>query len=395
VAAAAWLAGAAFLVDASDTGSRPEIRFRDSPQDRRFGTVEVVGLGSDALSMLRRADLGRATWESLFPVFTAPTLDAARAAALPPVLGRYEIGREAVRFVPRFPLGSGLDFAASFNGPRFDELTGDTRPAPTPLLTLTFRMPEPEATEAARVAAVYPSAAELPENLLRLYVHFTTPMRARDVHRYVHLYDAEGDEVELPFVEVRQGLWDPAQTRLTLLFHPGRVKRGVGPNLVMGPPLREGEDYRLVIEAAFPDATGEPLAAGFEKSIHVAAPDRRSPDPAEWRVSGPAGGRDPVVVRLPEPLDHALLHRLLSVEGPQGAIVAGEVVVSDGETRWSFEPAAPWRSGDHVLRVDPALEDLAGNRIDRLFDEQTSAADRVAATAPGPPDRIVARFRVP
>jgi hypothetical protein len=370
--------------------SEPRIHFHGSPEDERFGAVEVEGLDRSALDQLRRRRLDESSWKQLFPVFTAASLEA--AAGLPPVLGRYEIGERTIRFVPRFPFAAGLDYTARFDGARFDESIGVA--AHTPIIILTFQMPEPEPGPVTYIEAVYPSATALPENLLRLYVHFSAPMRARQVHRYVHLYNSDGDEVPLPFVEVQQGLWDPAQRRLTLLFHPGRVKRGVAPNRAMGPPLDAGATFRFVIDREFPDAKGERLAGGFEKEIRSVVADRASPNPSDWQVREPTGPGDGVELRFPEPLDHALLQRMIWVTGPAGERVDGTVTVGERESRWTFTPAAPWLRGEYTIVADSALEDLAGNRLDRLFDEKIvspPAADRRESARSVPVARFVVR----
>jgi hypothetical protein len=81
-----------------------------------------------------------------------------------------------------------------------------------------------------------------------------------------------------------------------------------------------------------------------------------------------AGTREALVVTFPEPLDRALLERVLDVLDPEGARVAGAVAVEEGETRWSLTPATPWRSGRHTLRAATILEDLAGNSLGRPFE---------------------------
>ena len=77
---------------------------------------------------------------------------------------------------------------------------------------------------------------------------------------------------------------------------------------------------------------------------------------------------DALTVTFPEPLDHALLLRLLQVVTPARLPVEGEVEVDREETRWSFTPAQPWQSGRYYLEVGTVLEDLAGNTLDRPFE---------------------------
>ncbi|HET8644248.1 MAG TPA: hypothetical protein VFO85_02090, partial [Vicinamibacteria bacterium] len=210
----------------------------------------------------------------------------------------------------------------------------------------------------------------LPANALRLYVHFSRPMDAHGSHRHVRLLEEDGREVPLAFVEVANGLWDPGQTRLTLLFHPGRVKRGVAPGQRLGPVLREGRRYRLVVDASMADAAGTALGTAYEHAFAVVAPDRGAPRATDLRLRAPETSDGPLAVDLPEPLDHALLQRWIWVEDAGGQRVEGVATVSEGETRWSFAPAMPWTSQRYSLCVHPGLEDRAGNRFDRLFDRQ-------------------------
>jgi hypothetical protein len=198
-------------------------------------------------------------------------------------------------------------------------------------------------------------------------------MAMRDSTRHVRLLDAEGREVPIAFVDVEGGLWDPARTRLTLLFHPGRVKRGVAPGERLGPPLRAGREYRLVVDAGMADAQGTALGRTFETPIRAVAADRERPRADGLAVEPPAVPEASVAVRLPEPLDQALLQRWIWVEDATGARVAGQAEVVEQETRWVFAPARPWTPGRYVVRVEQGLEDRAGNRFDRVFDREAGA----------------------
>ena len=96
----------------------------------------------------------------------------------------------------------------------------------------------------------------------------------------------------------------------------------------------------------------------------------------------------PLVIEFGESLDRALTERLLAVEDAAGAAVDGHVQLSAGETRWSFSPERPWRPGDYRLRISPSLEDLAGNTLERRFEEAIGAATRVAAPVTGIPFHV-------
>src|SRR5206468_10702471 len=96
-----------------------------------------------------------------------------------------------------------------------------------------------------------------------LYLHFSAPMSRGEVYRRVRLL-GEGDRpVDRPFLEIGEELWDPDGTRLTLLFDPGRIKRGLVPRKEEGPILEEGRAYTLVVDPAWPDAQGRPLRQGY------------------------------------------------------------------------------------------------------------------------------------
>ena len=73
---------------------------------------------------------------------------------------------------------------------------------------------------------------------------------------------------------------------------------------------------------------------------------------------------------VPRPLDHGLLQRALGVVR-NGAAVPGELRIEERSTRWLFVPRDAWQAGDYTLRVLPILEDVAGNRIGRRFEEMS------------------------
>jgi len=204
-----------------------------------------------------------------------------------------------------------------------------------------------------------------------MYVEFSAPMSSGRSYEFVKLYDERDSLVKDPFFTAGDAveLWDPDHTRLTILFDPGRIKRDLKPHEELGLPLREGKRYRLVIDSAWRDARGLPLARSYLKRFRIGAQDRGLIRTVDWRVMAPrADTRDSLVVTFPEPLDRALLMRLITVRDSSGTPVNGTVAVSEFETRWAFAPRDPWRRVQHVLSVDTELEDLAGNNLRKLFD---------------------------
>ena len=329
---------------------------------------EVRGLRPDVLKELRKLRRDDPRWSSIFGVF----VPAGVSIDQPPMLGAYEVAGDVVRFKPRFPLQRGVRYRAVFDGRKLPGTAEkDVR------LDATFLLPISQAGPPARVVAIYPSAAELPENLLRFYLQFSAPMSQGNSYGFVKLRDPTGAEVERPFLELPQELWSPDGTRLTLLLEPGRVKHGLVPRAELGPILTAGRTYTLTIDEKWPDAEGRPLQEAGRKTFRAVKADAGQPDPRSWKIEPPlARTREPLSVRFPKPLDQAMLQHVLRVfhlgasRGPSESRteVVGTVRIADGETHWSFEPRDPWPSGRYALVVATTLEDEAGNSIGRPFE---------------------------
>jgi hypothetical protein len=292
-------------------------------------------------------------WDSIFTVSTGPDL--------PPLFGAYAVEAGSLTFRPRYPLVSGVTYYATF------------RPPESAPVEATFHGPEPVAAPATRITAMYPSSSVLPANQLKVYLVFSAPMGDGDFWPSIHVVDQDGKPAYLPFVG--QELWNRDYTRLTLIFDPGRIKRGVKPNVDLGPVLVEGKRYTLIVDREFKDANGRLLAEPFRHEFAVGGDERRGIDTALWKFSQPkAGTRDPLVIRFDRPMDYALLSDVFQIPGIPGAVTLGA-----SESEWRFQPAQPWTRGEHRVVVDMALEDLAGNRIGRPFDvdTMTNPAERI------------------
>src|SRR5262249_19703339 len=177
-------------------------------------------------------------------------------------------------------------------------------------LTTTVSRPKIDISSTTVVDRIYPTVDVVPENQLRLYVHFSGPMGSRGGLEYVRLLDQDGHEVKGAFLPVDAEFWNGDHTRFTLFFDPGRVKRGILPNEQMGRPLKAGRRYTIVVSPDWPDAQGAPLKAEFRRTFRAGPADTRPVDPAGWKVQPPqAGTKEPLVVTFPEPLDQGLLMR--------------------------------------------------------------------------------------
>jgi len=284
----------------------------------------------------------------------------------PALVGQWHVVAQTLHFKPRFSFSAGVEYRVTVDPPRlFDIASTESRPQ-----QFTVRMPAKDAKPVTRLTAIYPTAALLPENQLRFYLHFSGPMSRGEAYEHIKLLDAAGKPIDDVFLELGEELWDPAQTRFTLLFDPGRIKRGLKPREDLGPTLEDGKSYTLVIDGKWRDGEGRAMIdKDYRKSFKAGPPDDSPIDPETWKLLAPvAGTREPLEVRFPEPLDHGLLNRVLKVTDEQGRGVPGTIEVGDGERSWKFVPTEVWRADGYQLVAGNILEDLAANRIGRKFE---------------------------
>jgi hypothetical protein len=321
---------------------------------------EVTGLDRADLDRLAKAKLEPAEWTALFAVY----VDNGSGGDTPAVIGSYRVADDVLRFEPRFPPAPGTRYRTVFDPARLPGASGKP-----PKVVAELSLPKPPQAAATAVERVYPSSNKLPENQLKFYVHFSAPMSRGEAYEHIRLLDEAGKPIKAAFLELGEELWDPQGKRFTLFIDPGRIKKGLKPREDLGPVLEDGKRYTLEIDAKWSDAQGNRLKEAYRKTFRAGPADEQAIDPKAWKLQLPAAGKaEALTVNFPEPLDHALLHRLLTVTDAKGQAVSGSVSVTDEETRWHFTPEKPWQAGAYNLVVDTALEDLAGNRVGQPFE---------------------------
>ena len=365
-----------------------ELRLVEDASGRPLA-IDAAGLGDELLDRLRREPLGFEDWSAVFTVAAAETAAAEGAQReATPIPGDYRVTADAVRFLPAEPFERGTSYSVRW-------LDADET-------ELTFEPSRDGARATTQVAAIYPSADNLPQNLARFHIQFTAPMREGTAGEHVRLLvegsgervdafadeaqevgdepsgareqpiaadgateqDAEQDVVERDVVDrdvadrdvVQRGIfeeWSEDGTRLTLTVAVDEDGRT---------PLEIAGRYRLLVDRGWEDARGVPLRGSFEKVFAVVKPDRDPPDVQSWSVTPPVSAAAPLVVDFPAPLDHERLHQALEVVS-QDHRIEGSVLVSNEEKRWSFSSAEPWQNGRYVVRVVEPLDDPAGNPL--------------------------------
>jgi hypothetical protein len=317
--------------------------------------VEVTNLSKNTLAQFAKLSVKERA--RVFRVVVAGGTAEELAARLP-LAGTYSLSETGMRFEPQFPLVPGRDYVAI--------LSADPNTKP---MRVTLALPKPTPGPRIAITAVYPSASRLPENTLRFYIHFSGEVARGNVYRHLSLVRDDGVEVREPFLEVEEELWSGDGKRLTVLFHPGRVKRDLVPREELGPILEEGRTYTIRISGKWEDIEGRSIIAKFTKRFTAGPPDDHPVDPALWKLMTPrAESESPLIIRLAKPLDHAMLNRVVWVEDPKGEVVPGTLTVGGGERVITFAPREPWRRGEYKLVTDTRLEDVCGNRVGEPFE---------------------------
>lgn len=235
------------------------------------------------------------------------------------------------------------------------------------------RVPAPDVAPSTTVDAIGPAVESVPANLLRFTVTFSSEMEEGSAAGRIQLQDDTGANILGALLDMPPELWDRDRRRLTVLVEPGRIKRGLQPNVQAGAPLREGGTVTLVVDSGIRDSSGARLAEEARRTYRVDAPIRSRIDPTRWQVTWPDAPADSVVVRFDRPLDGALAQRYLRVVDGDGNPVAGQTHIDEAVRQWMFTPSV---GVNHLeLHVDSRLEDLAGNSVRRVFDRDLDRAE--------------------
>jgi hypothetical protein len=135
--------------------------------DKPRPTIEVVDVPVAQLTALQGTE-SREAWTAVLKVSVGPDQ--------PATIGTYQIDNGRIVFTPMFPLDPGRQYHVTFT-------TAGAAP-----LTSIVSLPARSTTPATMVAEVYPTAEVVPENQLRLYIHFNASMGSRGGLSYVHLF---------------------------------------------------------------------------------------------------------------------------------------------------------------------------------------------------------------
>ena len=275
------------------------------------------------------------------------------------ILGEFKVNGSDVIFEPLVPFTRGLKYEILLDDELFSEI----------------EIPAGE-FDAPELLAIYPSQDTLPENLLKMYLHFSEPMAEGRSLEYITFLHNDNDTLKGTFLDLKPELWNAEGTVLTLWLDPGRIKRDLIPNQTLGTPLRENEKYTMRVDASWPGKNGLPLRQPFTKTFVTAQRDDVSPQPQRWRISVPAPAtNDPLEITFQEPLDYFLSKETFRIFASQKE-VSGNIEMMRNEMVLRFIPEGPWQKGKYSIDIESRLEDLAGNNLNRPFDRDVEINDQ-------------------
>jgi hypothetical protein len=274
------------------------------------------------------------------------------------VLGNYDIKDKVVVFRSLIHFPRGLQYEIWLKDQLIDKVS----------------IPAPDPENKPAIVKVYPDLDTVPENLLKIHIRFSKPMQEGEVLKNIMLVRNDHDTMGSVFLDLQPELWNNTKTILTLWLDPGRIKRDLQPNKKMGAPLRKGDKYELIISKDWQSAEGIALQDTYRKRFVAGARDNSSPDVAQWIIkSEPVAGTDnPLRVLFNESLDYVLMTNTIRVTDSSGKALNTRDMMGENERFIMFYPPAAWQPGHYTIEIESRLEDLAGNNLDRLFDNDLS-----------------------
>ena len=295
-----------------------------------------------------------------------------------PMAGRYRVENQSILFEPAFNFLENQVYTVAVHSQIYKRNAGENlTPNDTTGVAAygddhrlyDFIVPSNDKAIKPAVISIFPAGDQVPENTLRFYIHFSTPMKPHVSSDFIKLLDHAGTEIPAAFMAFKQELWSEDRRRLTVLMDPGRIKRGVAQNRTTGPALIEGNHYAVVVNEGWPSANGDQLTAAFQKHFLVTPALRKLPDTDDWKIVNPrVSTREPLTLIFDRAFDAVQLHSAINVHNLAGNKIPGTAKSDNREHTWTFTPQAPWADAAILLTVAQHLEDVAGNNFIELLD---------------------------
>lgn len=244
-----------------------------------------------------------------------------------------------------------------------------------------FTIRKPEKKIVAKLLGIYPKLDTVPENLLKMYFVFDKPMQqSRSTLDFIKVFNETGNEEVEIFLPLENELWNKDRTRLTLWLDPGRIKKDLIPNKERGIPIQEGFQYTVKVSKDLEDQQGNTLDKGYEKSFFIESRDEEKPSVKSWQLTVPEiHTKSGLGIDFNESLDSFLVEETIKIFKNKEEI-KGSFFISKKANSVVFIPSQSWTKGKYQIQIESRLEDLAGNNLNRLFDEDLQKNSGVKST---------------
>lgn len=229
-----------------------------------------------------------------------------------------------------------------------------------------FKTPETKQAEGwASVQSISPESDSIPANILLFHIYFDQEMEENpSAYRFVNLVDENGKTSQ--FVWREKAGWSDNGRQLTLMIHPGRIKRGIEYAEEHGAVFVPGKTYSLVLDSGLRSKSGQAL--GISRKTYFITPEDREIPVLKGLVKSPtAGTHEPIVVRFSESMDRGTLEPGIRIFNTQGQLVQG-TVIRGNMSLWQFKPTDPWPDEEIVIELNDYCTDLSGNHLHRKFE---------------------------
>ncbi|WP_339334337.1 MULTISPECIES: hypothetical protein [unclassified Croceitalea] len=299
--------------------------------------------------------------ESEFLVFNGEiTLQEAKSSA--PIIGQLYRDGEIHYFEPIVPFAYEKKYSLAYK----DSI-------------VYFKIETPKDYQFLSVNAIYPRATELPANILKFHVQFSRPINLANVYDHIYFISSRGIIVDRAILPLENVLISADGTLLTLWIEPGRQKRGLSPNEELGQVFSPGESYTLVVSNRLKDQNGINMQNPFSHQFRVMKPDREKPKIASWEITAPlANTTSDLVINTGKALDFMSATQKVTVYDSQENLVYGQWDLTNGDQQLIFKPNKKWVKGTFSLLFDERLDDLAGNNLLQVFDNEISTKSEQA-----------------
>ena len=342
------------------SGQDDFVKFVD-PAAEEYGKILSPELPDSIADQLLTTKLTFPEWASFYSIRTVGSTRS--------VLGDYRVEKNRTAFSPRFLPDPDVDYIVSFNFNKLNEVLNISfRSEKDSLIyeTVVFKSIDSQASE---ILQIYPHINVLPENALRLYIYFSKPMSFENPYDHISLLDQRREKINNAFVVLPKGLWNEDRTRLTVLLHPGRVKQGVGPNLIEGSVLKEGNLYELAISEEWKDANGMPLSMSFSKKFYATKAQRNKLRKKDWVINSIC--KDECILKLStgDIPDIELVDNMIAIENEKGKSIDFNFYPEDNGS-FLIRSDAFKKETRFTMVINPRMEDISGNSFLNAFDSK-------------------------